>query len=68
MDSSAFYGKQSRPAEAFSELMEYYRKIKNVNGLMITVWHNQFFGTDPVFAGWKEVYEVFLKEEIYWDM
>ena len=68
MDANSFYEHQQTPGDAFSELMGYYRKIKRVNGLMITIWHNHFFGTDPLFSGWKEVYEVFLKEEIYWDM
>ena len=68
MDSNSFYKKQLTPGEAFSELMDLYRKIKRVNGLMITIWHNHFFGTDPLFHGWKEVYEIFLKEEIYWEM
>ena len=68
MDANSFYAKQMTPKEAFSELMDYYRKIKQVNGLMVTIWHNQFFGNDPQFAGWKEVYEVFLKDQIYWDM
>ncbi len=68
MDSNSFYENQLTPNAAFTELMNYYRKIKQVNGLMATIWHNQFFGTDPAFSGWKEVYEVFLKDQIYWDM
>jgi hypothetical protein len=68
MDSTSFYENRVNPKTAFEELMAYYRKIKQINGLMITIWHNHFFGTDPLFAGWKEVYEVFLKDEIYWDM
>jgi hypothetical protein len=68
MDATSFYEKRLSPKAAFSELMDYYRKIKQVNGLMVTVWHNHFFGTDPAYAGWKEVYEVFLKDQIYWDM
>lgn len=68
MDATSYYENRSDPQTAFNELMEYYRKIKSVNGLMITIWHNQFFGSDPAFAGWKEVYEVFLKDQIYWDM
>jgi hypothetical protein len=68
MDSNSFFETQLSPKSAFDELMEYYRRIKRVNGLMVTIWHNQFFGTDPLFAGWKEVYEVFLKDEIYWEM
>jgi hypothetical protein len=68
MDSNSFYEDQLTPKAAFAELMKYYRNIKLVNGLMVTIWHNHFFGTDPMFAGWKEVYEVFLKDQIYWDM
>jgi hypothetical protein len=68
MDSTSFYERKLSPKEAFTELMDYYGKIKQINGLMITIWHNNFFGTDPMFTGWKEVYEVFLKDQIYWDM
>ncbi len=67
MDSTSFYENRLSPGSALSELMDYYRKIKQVNGLMVTIWHNHFFGSDPMFAGWKEVYEVFLKDQIYWD-
>ncbi len=67
MDSTSFYENRLSPGSALSELMDYYRKIKQVNGLMITIWHNHFFGSDPMFAGWKEVYEVFLKDQIFWD-
>jgi hypothetical protein len=68
MDANSFYEQHLSPQAALAELMDYYRKIKQVNGLMVTIWHNQFFGTDPIFAGWKEVYEVFLRDQIYWDM
>ena len=68
MDANSFYEGRLSPKAAFNELMDYYRKIKQVNGLMVTIWHNNFFGTDPMFKGWKEVYEVFLKDQIYWDM
>jgi hypothetical protein len=67
MDANSFYEEKQSPAQAFAQLMQLYQAVKKVNGLMITVWHNQFFGTDPLFKGWKEVYEVFIKEEVYWD-
>ena len=35
---------------------------------MISIWHNNFFGDDPLFKGWKEVYELFLEEVVYWDL
>ena len=68
MDANSFYEEKLNPQQALGELMHYYHAIKKINGLMITIWHNNFLGTDPQFAGWREVYEVFLKEEIYWDM
>jgi hypothetical protein len=68
MDATSFYENQLSPRAAYMELMDYYKRIRQVNGLMVTIWHNQFFGTDPLFAGWKEVYEVFLKDQIFWDM
>jgi uncharacterized protein DUF7033 len=68
MDANAFYEQQYTASQARNELMHYYHIIHKVNGLMVTIWHNSFLGTDPQFAGWREVYEVFLKEEVYWDM
>lgn len=66
-DSNAFYHQKFKARQAFEELMRFYNAIKSVNGLMITVWHNHFLGTDPRFAGWREVYEIFLKDEVYWE-
>ena len=68
MDANAYYEQNYTAVQAMTELMHYYHLIRKVNGLMITIWHNSFLGTDPQFAGWREVYEVFLKEEVYWDV
>lgn len=62
MDANSFYELKHTPAQALEEMMMYYREVKNVNGLLITLWHNTFLGTDPRFAGWKEVYTRFLQE------
>ena len=68
MDSTTYYELKYSAQQAFSELMHFYHCIRKINGLMITIWHNHFLGSDPLFAGWREVYEVFLKEEVYWDI
>jgi hypothetical protein len=68
MDANSYYEQKYTPAQAMTELLHYYRHIRKVNGLMITLWHNNFLGTDPEFAGWRDVYETFLKEEIFWGM
>jgi len=66
MDANAFYEQHFSAARSMSELLHYYRHIRKVNGLMITIWHNSFLGADPEYAGWREVYETFLKEEVFW--
>jgi hypothetical protein len=66
MDANSYYEQKQTAAGTMTELMHYYRHIRKVNGLMVTIWHNSFLGTDPEFAGWRQVYEVFLKEEVFW--
>ncbi len=68
MDANAYYEQHYTAGQAMTELMHYYHQVRKVNGLMVTIWHNSILGRDIEFAGWKEVYEVFLKEEVYWDM
>ena len=67
MDANAYFEQKLTAQEAFSELMQYYQVVKKVNGMLITIWHNNFLGTEKTFESWKGVYELFLKEEVYWD-
>ena len=62
MDANSFYEQKLSAAEALDEMRHYYRVVKNVNGLLITLWHNTFLGTDNRFAGWRDAYEQFLLE------
>lgn len=66
MDANSYYEQGYNAARAQQELMHYYHHVRKVNGLMVCIWHNNFLGTDPQFAGWREVYETFLKEEVFW--
>jgi hypothetical protein len=61
MEANSFYELKQSPEAALEEMRHYYSTVKNVNGLLITLWHNTFRGSDPKFKGWKEVYEDFLK-------
>lgn len=62
MEANAFFEQQFSPPEALDELYRYYHAIKKVNGTLITIWHNTFLGTDPLYAGWKEIYAQLIKE------
>ncbi len=60
MDANSFYEQKQTAVEAYDELMRYYSVCKEVNGQMITIWHNNFLGTDPQFAEWGTFYEQFI--------
>jgi len=60
MDANSYYEQKLSPELAFEELMQYYKAVKSVNGVMITIWHNNFLGADEEFAGWNELYQKFI--------
>ncbi|MGB4846055.1 MAG: polysaccharide deacetylase family protein [Ferruginibacter sp.] len=60
MDANSFYEQRQNPQQTFSELMHYLSICKQVNGTLITIWHNNFLGTAGEFIGWKEIYEQFI--------
>ena len=62
MEANSFYEQKFSAQQALEELQHYYKIVKSINGLLITIWHNNFLGTDKIFAGWREVYEQFIKE------
>ena len=62
MEANSFYEQKVSSQEALEEMLHYLNEVKKVNGTLITLWHNTFLGTDPFFAGWREVYQQFIKE------
>ena len=60
MEANSFYEQHYTAAQAYDELLHYYQACKNVNGQLITIWHNNFLGTAQQFAGWREVYKKFI--------
>lgn len=67
MEANSFYELKQNPEQAYNEMKNLYAVVKKVNGTFVTIWHNHFLGADPMFAGWKEIYELFLREDLYWD-
>ncbi|MBI5372750.1 MAG: polysaccharide deacetylase family protein [Sphingobacteriales bacterium] len=62
MDANSFYEQQYSPQKALEEMHHYYTEVKKANGLLITIWHNTFLGTEERFKGWREVYQDFVKQ------
>ena len=62
MEANSFFEQRSTPQQALEEMRHYFREVKKVNGMLITIWHNTFLGTEPLFSGWRDVYARFVKE------
>ena len=62
MDANAYFEERKTAEEAARELARFYETVRSVRGTMITIWHNNFLGSDPEFEGWQEVYEQFIRK------
>jgi hypothetical protein len=62
MEANSFFEQKFTPRQTLDELRHYFSIIKGVNGLMITIWHNTFLGTDQLYSGWRDVYEHWIDE------
>lgn len=62
MDANCFYEQKLSVEESYAELMHYYTACKNAGGAFITIFHNNFLGTDKKFAGWRELYSRFIAQ------
>lgn len=67
MDANSLYEQKDSPGQAYNELLKYYEEVKRLKGIFISVWHNSILGTDKTFAGWRDMFELFMKETVYWD-
>jgi hypothetical protein len=62
MDANSFYEQKYTPTQALEEMRKFYKEVKAVDAMLITIWHNTFLGTDDKFEGWREAYETFVNE------
>ena len=67
MDANSLFEQKQSPKQAYEELIQYYERVKNYKGVFIPIWHNFILGTDPLYKGWRELFELFMKETVYWD-
>ena len=67
MDANSLYEQKDTPQQAYTQLVHYYEMVKNLKGVFISIWHNSMLGTDPQFKSWRSMFELFMKETVYWD-
>lgn len=60
MEANSFYELHQSPEEALAEMKQLCAEVQKVNGTFITIFHNHMLGTEPMFKGWREMYERFV--------
>jgi hypothetical protein len=60
MDANSYYEQRQTLQQTAEEMKHYLSVCKKADGTLITIWHNNFFGTDAEFKGWKEIYQEFI--------
>ncbi len=60
MDANSYYEQKFSLEETARELWHYYEQCMAVQGILITIFHNNFLGTNAGFRGWRELYEHFI--------
>ena len=62
MDANCFYEQKLSVEASFTELMNFYQSCKKVNAPFVSIFHNNFLGTDKMFLGWKDLYVKFISQ------
>jgi hypothetical protein len=62
MDANSFYEQYQDAKTTSIELMHYKTECQKVNGLFISIFHNNFLGTDKQFAEWATMYAEFISQ------
>jgi hypothetical protein len=68
MDANAIFEEKLSPSRAFEQIRDLHDRVKSCGGTLYTIFHNNFLGNYPSYKGWREVYEVFLEQVVYWDI
>lgn len=57
MDVALKNGLKLSPQEAFEKVEELVEEVRKVNGMFISVWHNESLSDEMEWKSWREVYE-----------
>jgi hypothetical protein len=60
MEANSYYEQHFSLQQATEELEDYNKRVRQVDGMLITIMHNHLLGDKILFKGWKEMYEAFI--------
>jgi hypothetical protein len=61
MDANSCFEQKFTAGQAAHELQHYHDVVKQVNGHLITIFHNHFLTEQPRWRPWRKMYEAFLE-------
>ncbi|HPS27895.1 MAG TPA: hypothetical protein PK269_09835, partial [Bacteroidales bacterium] len=56
MDSTLYDYMKLSPADAWQHVKSLVEEVKNVNGTLITIWHDRTFCNTGLYKGWKALF------------
>lgn len=62
MDASLKYYMKLEPAQAIALVKPMIDDVRSVNGVFMSLWHNETLSDDKQWAGWRAVYENIVEE------
>lgn len=62
MEANSLFEQQYTPEQALKELEEYYAIVKQVSGLLVTIFHNHLITEQPQQLAWRKMYQRFLQK------
>jgi len=61
IDDTLNFNMKLNPDEVVLQLKEIIKEVKQVNGTLISIWHNDTFSEQGPWKGWRNVYEEMVK-------
>lgn len=62
MDITPLHYRKESPDEAIQSIAKLMSKVKEVNGLFVSLWHNESLSETERWKGWRRVYESMIKD------
>ncbi|MBK7432762.1 MAG: polysaccharide deacetylase family protein [Chitinophagaceae bacterium] len=62
MEANSFYEQKQYANETYDEMNHYLKACKQINGTLITIWHNNFLGSGKDTQEWKDMYSRFIAQ------
>ncbi len=61
MDANFLYYSKLKGSESLEDILALINEVKNVNGLFISIWHNNTLSDAGIYKGWKSIHDEMVK-------